>query len=99
MYLLSTEEVFGSSGGSWDTWDSSYGSSCQLDYYNNCGVTHYSDGSNTNLDKTIKNASWWWLRSVGSYDSRSFACVNYYGSRASDHSNGYRGISPAFRIG
>ena len=91
LYLLNAQEVW--NGNSYDT---SVGTSKQLDYYKNQGVTtssyagaikHYN-GSN----------SYWLLRSVDSrYIGNSFYVLSNgdYGTGRADSSHG---ISPAFRI-
>ena len=104
LYLLSAEEVYGIDDGGNHFYDTAYGTSHQLEYYSNNGVTYSTSSLNgTNLDKAIKqyNSSntWWWLRPAHSGYSHAFAGVNSYGSWT-DTAAGYTyGVAPAFRIG
>ena len=104
LYLLSGEEVFGTDGGGNNYYDTAYGTSHQLEYYSNNGVTYSTSSRNgTNLDKAIKqyNSSntWWWLRPADSISSYSFATVGN-GGRWNDYSAlTANGVAPAFRIG
>ena len=103
LYLLSAEEVYGIDDGRNHFYDTAYGTSHQLEYYSNNGVT-YSTRSyrGTNLDKAVKqyNSSntWWWLRSANSNGSSSFRDVDYGDLNNNDASKTY-GVAPAFRIG
>ena len=103
LYLLSSEEVYGIDDGGNHFYDTAYGTSHQLEYYSNNGVT-YSTRSyrGTNLDKAVKqyNSSntWWWLRSANSNGSSSFRDVDYGDLNNNDASKTY-GVAPAFRIG
>ena len=97
LYLLSSEEIYedfaSSSKASSDT---SVGTSKQLDYYKNQGVTTSSyagaikqyNGSNSS----------WWLRSANSYGADTFLCVSRGGDWYSDSAIYSTGVSPAFRI-
>ena len=77
LYLLSVVEVYGIDDGQYHFYDTAYGTSHQLEYYSNNGVTYSTSSWNgTNLDKAIKqyNSSntWWWLRPARSYTSSYF---------------------------
>ena len=104
LYLLSSEEVYGIDDGQYHFYDTAYGTSHQLEYYSNNGVTYSTNSwSGRNLDKTVKqyNSSntWWWLRPADSISSYSFATVGN-GGRWNDYSAlTANGVAPAFRIG
>ena len=91
LYLLNAQEVW-----STNDYDTSVGTSKQLDYYKNQGVTASSyagakkqyNGSN----------SYWWLRSATSGTTNTFFCVNYNGGWGDSGANIFNGVSPAFRI-
>ena len=91
LYLLSAQEVW--NGNDHDT---SIGTSKQLDYYKNQGVTTSSysgaikqhDGRNTT----------WWLRSAYSDFDIGFLGVDSTGRWYSNDANYFNGVSPAFRI-
>jgi len=105
LYLLSAEEVYGISV--YNYYDSSYGTSRQLDYYANNNVSVSSNkGTIDNYEEAIKvygeevNYEWW-LRSAKSYFSEyyEFYGVKSYGrfvEFAADNEN--VGVSPAFRL-
>ena len=97
LYLLSSEEIYEDFGSSKDSKnDTSVGTSKQLDYYKNQGVT---TSSYTRAIKQLNGTdSYWWLRSASSFDARSFPDVRSYGGLGSDDAFGYGGVSPAFRI-
>ena len=104
LYLLSPEEVYGTDDGQYHFYDTAYGTSHQLEYYSNNGVTYStSSWSGTNLDKAIKQYNdtntWWWLRPAHSTSSASFAIVSNIGNWGSDSANFAYGVAPAFRIG
>ena len=104
LYLLSSEEVYGIDDGGNHFYDTAYGTSHQLEYYSNNGVTYSTSSRNgTNLDKAIKqyNSSntWWWLRPATSTDSATFAIVNANGGWDGISANDSYGVAPAFRIG
>ena len=106
LYLLSSEEVYGTDDGQYHFFDTAYGTSHQLEYYSNNGVTYSTNSWNgTNLDKAIKqyNSSntWWWLRPAYSNISYGFAAVTSGGRCGwGDASAGDTyGVAPAFRIG
>ena len=102
--MLSGEEVFGTDDGQYHFFDTAYGTSHQLEYYSNNGVTYSTSSWNgTNLDKAIKqyNSSntWWWLRPAISNGSNSVADVNTGGIWDYSSASITRGVAPAFRIG
>ena len=104
LYLLSSEEVYGTDDGQYHFFDTAYGTSHQLEYYSNNGVTYSTSSWNgTNLDKAIKqyNSSntWWWLRPAISNGSNSVADVNTGGIWNYSSASITRGVAPAFRIG
>ena len=92
LYLLNAQEVWGSNSN-----DTSMGTSKQLDYYKNEGVT------TSNYAGAIKQYNgrnyFWWLRSAGSRDADSFYGVrtigNWYDAASA---SGSGGVSPVFRI-
>ena len=91
LYLLNAQEV-------WNTndYDTSVGTSKQLDYYKNQGVT------TSNYAGAIKqyngSNSVWWLRSANSYDANRFLSVNNMGGWSYVYAISSNGVSPAFRI-
>ena len=91
LYLLNAQEVW--NGNSYDT---SVGTSKQLDYYKNQGVT------TDNYDGAIKqyngSNSVWWLRSARSNDTDRFLIVSDGGVWGNGPARGSYGVSPAFRI-
>ena len=91
LYLLNAQEVW-----STNNRDTSVGTSKQLDYYKNQGVTA------DNYDGAIKqyngSNSSWWLRSANSYGADTFLCVSRGGDWYSDSAIYSTGVSPAFRI-
>ena len=91
LYLLNAQEVW-----STNKYDTSVGTSKQLDYYKNQGVT------TDNYDGAIKqyngSNSVWWLRSADSGDTGSFLSVDIGGGWLSDGASRSYGVSPAFRI-
>ena len=104
LYLLSSEEVFGTDDGQYHFFDTAYGTSHQLEYYSNNGVTYSTSSWNgTNLDKAIKqyNSSntGWWLRPASSYSSYFFATVDDNGRWIDSSAYTTDGVAPAFRIG
>ena len=97
LYLLSSEEVFGDfATSSMAGHDTSVGTSKQLDYYKNQGVTL------SNFEKSIKQYEgsnyYWWLRSVPAGDPWCVLDVANTRGWSNTSANGYDGISPAFRI-
>ena len=91
LYLLNAQEVW--NGNDYDT---SVGTSKQLDYYKNQGVT------TTNYAGAIKQyngtGSYWWLRSATSYTADYFLGVIDFGNWYGNDANDSHGVSPAFRI-
>ena len=91
LYLLSTQEVWSN-----NNYDTSLGTSKQLDYYKSQGVT------TDNYARAIKqyNGSncFWWLRAAASINTNAFLGVRSYGDWGSNDANGFSGVSPAFRI-
>ena len=92
LYLLNAQEVW--NGNSYDT---SVGTSKQLDYYKNQGVTA---SSYAGAIKQYNGAnSKWWLRSAySSFNAYNFLYVSIYGGWACDGAFISNGVSPAFRI-
>ncbi len=91
LYLLNTQEVWNGS-----ICDTSVGTSKQLDYYKNHGVT------TANFARAIKqyngSNSAWWLCSANSIFTDRFLDVSRYGGWDYDDALGSNGVSPAFRI-
>lgn len=97
LYLLSSEEVFGDfATSSMASHDTSAGTSKQLDYYKNQGVTL------SNFEKSIKqyegSNGYWWLRSVPAGDPWCVLDVANTRGWSNTSAYSYDGISPAFRI-
>ena len=92
LYLLNAQEVW-----STNKYDTSVGTSKQLDYYKNQGVTA---SSYAGAIKQYNGAnSKWWLRSAySSFNAYDFLYVSIYGGWASDGAFISNGVSPAFRI-
>ena len=91
LYLLNAQEVW--NGNSYDT---SVGTSRQLDYYKNQGVT---TSSYAGAKKQYNGSnSYWWLRSAYSITTYSFLCVNNGGDWRYGTASSSGGVSPAFRI-
>ena len=104
LYLLSSEEVYGIDEGGNHFYDTAYGTSHQLEYYSNNGVTYSTSSRNgTNLDKAVKqyNSSntYWWLRPANSNSSNAFATVDNNGRWRDYSALVANGVAPAFRIG
>ena len=96
LYLLSNEEIYGDfSSSSYAKYDTSVGTSKQLDYYKKQGVTTSSYGG---AIKQYNGGSSWWLRSPILGNSVSFRYVDNDGGGASNNAFDSRGVSPAFRI-
>ena len=93
LYLLSTEEVWGSNL----SWDTANAETRQLDYYANLGVT--TSNSSGAIKKYNNSNSWWWLRSSVSSANNHFNAVNYDGRVYSNFADITGGVAPAFRIG
>ena len=91
LYLLNAQEV-------WSTkdHDTSVGTSKQLDYYKQQGVTASSYAGAKKQYNGSNQA--WWLRSAYSTATDSFLSVNNSADWAGYYANTSRGVSPAFRI-
>ena len=91
LYLLNAQEVW-----STNDYDTSVGTSKQLDYYKNQGVT------TDNYDGAIKqyngSNSVWWLRSANSNGANDFLGVINNGGWINGYAVASYGVSPAFRI-
>ena len=97
LYLLSSEEIYEDFASSSNAqYDTSVGTSKQLDYYKSQGVT------TTNYAGAIKlyneNAYFWWFRSVGSISSGALNS-NLLGEWSNYGADNLGGVSPVFRIG
>ena len=91
LYLLNAQEVWNGNNS-----DTSVGTSKQLDYYKNQGVT---TDNYTGAKKQYNGSnSGWWLRSANSYDTGGFLCVRYVGDWSLNIARSSGGVSPAFRI-
>ena len=105
LYLLSTEEVYGIDDGQAHYYDTAYGTSHQLEYYNINQVSYSTTNwSGTNLDKAIKQKEYtmnfdWWLRSPASGSVDASTCVYNNGARGGYGVTSALGVSPAFGIG
>ena len=91
LYLLSAEEVWVETN-----YDTSLGTSKQLDYYKNEGVTTSSYASAIKQYKEIEKS--WWLRSSYSRTTNDFYRVNGSGGSIGNYASNSFGVSPAFRI-
>ena len=91
LFLLSTEEVWVETN-----YDTSVGTSKQLDYYKNQGVTTSSYTSAIKQYKGIEKS--WWLRSSYSRTTNDFYRVNGSGGSIGNYDSNSFGVSPAFRI-
>ena len=93
LYLLSSEEIYGDfNNSSYVEFDTAAGTSKQLDYYKNLGVT------TTNYLSAAKSNFNWWLRSAYSIYNHAFLLVHSVGYWTGISADGENGISPAFRI-
>ena len=93
LYLLSTTEIYRKEGTSnLIDYDSAEVETRQLDYYKSIGVT-----TDSNI-KTIKDKSWWWMRTAYSNGSRTFYHVDSIGKLNYDLAYGEYGVSVAFRL-
>ena len=91
LYLLNAQEVW-----STNDYDTSVGTSKQLDYYKNQGVTA---SSYAGAKKQYKGSdSYWWLRSAHSGRAYSSLNVDTDGHWSIISASGSNGVSPAFRI-
>ena len=91
LFLLSTEEVWVETN-----YDTSVGTSKQLDYYKNQGVTTSSYAGAIKQYKGIEKS--WWLRSSYSRTTNDFYRVNGSGGSIGNYASNSFGVSPAFRI-
>ena len=91
LYLLNAQEVWESNRN-----DTSVGTSKQLDYYKNKGVT--IDNYAGAIKQYNGSNSHWWLRSAHSRRTNSFLKVDDDGGVNYDIAIYSNGISPAFRI-
>ena len=101
LYLLSPQEVYGTSFT--DRYDSSIGTSRQLDYYATYEGEGYTGVSISNYEGAIKiersgSASKWWLRSAYSNLDGTFYIVYSSGNWTCNAASLSRGVSPAFRL-
>ena len=98
LYLLSSEEIYGDfANSSKAEYDTALGTSKQLDYYKNQGVTTSSYvGAIKQYNEN--NSWWWWLRSAYSAGTNFFPTVNAEGNWSYNFAYPSGGISPAFRI-
>ena len=97
LYLLSSEEIYSDfSSSSNSQHDTSVGTSKQLDYYKNQGVTidNYAGAIKQHYSMNYH----WWLRSARSGDTNRFLCVGSDGIWGIGDTGFPSGVSPAFRI-
>ena len=91
LYLLNSQEVWSTMG-----YDTSVGTSRQLDYYKNQGVTQ------TNYAGAIKqyngSNTYWWLRSANSRVTNNFLNIREIGEWETFPATSSLGVSPAFQI-
>ena len=98
LYLLSTHEVWESSGiTSLLSYDTVWNQTRQLDYYKSKNVT------TSNISEAIKQRNgsndYWWLRSAYSGTNTHFYTVNINGDWTNRNRSNYTcGVSPAFRL-
>ena len=91
LYLLSAEEIWNG-----NRYDTSVGTSKQLDYYKKQGVTTSSYAGA--IKQYNGSDGSWWLRSARSYDMDYFRRVASDGGWDGFSASTSNGISPAFRI-
>ena len=96
IYLLSSKEVWGSSG---ERYDSASNLTRQLDYYHDIGVTTELSNSSGAIKQYNGSYSKWWLRSANPNNSGDFFYVDEAGSWLYSGCLSKLGVSPAFRIG
>ncbi len=90
LYLLAPKEIYSD----WSNdYDSAKDLTRQLDYYKNKGVT------TSNINETIKNTDWWFLRTALLTGNNSFCSVDATGTWDDFIASAEIGVSPAFRIG
>ena len=92
LYLLNIQEVWNGN----NNYDTSIGTSKQLDYYKNQGVTESSYAGA--IKQYNGRNSYWWLRSADSSGEDYFLGVISYGAWRSGYVSSSGGVSPAFRI-
>ena len=97
LYLLSSEEIYSDfASSSYAKYDTAVGTSKQLDYYKNQGVT---ENNYARAKKQYNGSnSWWSLRSAASNGTECFTSVDYEGPWIGGGAAGSNGVSPAFRI-
>ena len=93
LYLLSAEEIW---NGNSNRYDTSVGTSKQLDYYKKQGVTTSSYAGA--IKQYNGSDGSWWLRSARSNSTFSFLAVNNNGDWSAGMAYYSYGVSPAFRI-
>ena len=91
LYLLNAQEVW-----STNKYDTSVGTSKQLDYYKNQGVTASSYAGA--IKQYNGRNDYWWLRSASSNSAASFLSGYSVGDWIGVSAGGSNGVSPAFRI-
>ena len=97
LYLLSGHEVY--EDGTSDqisSYDTSYDTTKQLDYYKNKGVTTSSYA--VAIKQYNGSNSYWWLRSASYSNTSNFLYVINSGNWTAISAGYYNGVSPAFRI-
>ncbi len=92
LYLLNVQELWDST-----SFDTSVGTSRQLDYYKKQGVSTSSYAAAIKQYNGV--ADYWWLRSASYNNNVTFLFVPNNGSWNYSYSMFNCGISPAFRIG
>ena len=98
LYLLSSEEIYEDFASSSNAkYDTSTGTSKQLDYYKKQGVTT-SDRAGARKQYNGRNSNWWLRSAFSDYSDTFIYVVNNgtSGGRRANYSN--NGVSPAFRI-
>ena len=97
LYLLSSEEIYGDfASSSKAQYDTSTGTSKQLDYYKKQGVT---TSSYAGAKKQYNGSNdFWCLRSTNSRTANSFRIVSTSGDWGAVDARDSNGVSPAFRI-
>ena len=97
LYLLSSEEIYNDFASSANfQYDTAAGTSKQLDYYKNRGVT--TSNYTAAIKKYNKSNSVWWLRSAHLLYTNLFIGVSNSGAWYIDGARVNYGVSPAFRI-
>ena len=92
IYLLSGKEVW-----NFNSFDTAYNQTRQLDYYANLGVTTSNYSGATKMNNGSNSS--WWLRVAYSYSDTIFLDVVGGGSDSSTSAGINKGFAPAFRIG